>query len=231
MSEVASAPIGVERSGEVAVLHMRAGENRFNPENLDLLEAALDEVEGTDGGPAPLVLTGEGKFFSNGLDLEWMSSAPEGEPQRVLERVHAIYARVLAFPSFTVAAINGHAFAAGGMLALACDQRVMRADRGFFCLPEVDLGIPFSDGMSALIQAKLPVRTAQEAMLTGRRYGGPEAEAAGIVDEAAPEDEVLDRALARASALAGRSPVAMAAIKAGIYERALERLRGGGGGR
>lgn len=231
MSEVATTPIGVERSGEVAVLHMRAGENRFNPENLDLLEAALDEVEGAEGGPAPLVLTGEAKFFSNGLDLEWMSSAPEGEPQRVLERVHALYARLLAFPSFTVAAINGHAFAAGGMLALACDQRVMRADRGFFCLPEVDLGIPFSEGMSALIQAKLPVRTAQEAMLTGRRYGGPEAEAAGIVDEAAPEDQVLGRAVARASALAGRSPMAVAGIKAGIYERALDRLRGGGGGR
>jgi enoyl-CoA hydratase/carnithine racemase len=138
---------------------------------------------------------------------------------------------VLAFPSFTVAAVNGHAFAAGGMLALACDQRVMRADRGFFCLPEVDLGIPFSEGMSALIQAKLPVRTAQEAMLTGRRYGGGEAERAEIVDEAAPEEQVLDRAVARASALAGRSPTAVAGIKSGLYERTLSRLRGEGGDR
>jgi Delta3-Delta2-enoyl-CoA isomerase len=224
----ASASIGVERSGEVALLRMRAGENRFNPENLDLLEAALEEVESAEGGPVPLVLTGEGKFFCNGLDLEWMSSAPQGEPERVLDRVHGLLARLLAFPSFTVAAINGHAFAAGGMLALACDQRVMRADRGYFCLPEVDLGIPFSDGMSALIQAKLPVRTAQEAMLTGRRYGGGEAEGAGIVDEAVPEDQVLDRGVARASALAGRSPVAVAGIKSGLYQRALASLRGEG---
>jgi len=231
MSETLAAGIEVEHAGEAAVIRMRAGENRFNPGNLDQLEAALEGIESAEGGPAPLVLTGEGKFFSNGLDLEWMSHAPEGEPERVLDRVHGLLARLLAFPSFTVAAINGHAFAAGGMLALACDQRVMRADRGYFCLPEVDLGLPFSEGMSALIQAKLPVRSAHEAMLTGRRYGGGEAEGAGIVDEAAPDDQVLGRALARASALAGRSPVAIAAIKSGMYERALERLRGEGGER
>ncbi len=139
MSDAIAERVGVERSGEVAIVRLQAGENRFNPENLDALAAALDEIENAEGGPSPLVLTGEGKFFSNGLDLEWMSAAPSGEPERVLARVHALLARMLSFPSFTVAAINGHAFAAGGMLALACDQRVMRADRGFFCLPEVDL--------------------------------------------------------------------------------------------
>ena len=79
----------------------------------------------------------------------------------------------------TIAALQGHTFAAGALLALANDVRIMREDRGFFCLPEVDISIPFAPGMSALIQSKLSPDTAQEAMLTGRRYGGVDALEAG----------------------------------------------------
>jgi enoyl-CoA hydratase/carnithine racemase len=68
MTEAVADRVAVERSGEVTVIRMSAGENRFNPENLDALEAAFDEVEKSDGGRSPLVFTGEGKFFSNGLD-------------------------------------------------------------------------------------------------------------------------------------------------------------------
>jgi len=126
----------------------------------------------------------------------------------------------------TVAALQGHVFAAGAMLALAHDQRVMRAERGFFRLPEVDIGIPFTPGMSALIAARLPVRTAIESMTTGRRYGGEEAAAAGIVDEAVAEAEVLPRAMARAAALAGKDPGTLRTIKQRLHEPALSALRG-----
>ncbi len=203
---------------------MDAEENRFNPPNLDSLEAALDEVDASEG-EAAIVITGTGKFFSNGLDLEWMGGAPEGEPQRNVERVQALLARLMASPVAVIAAMNGHAFAAGAMLALACDERVMREDRGFFCLPEVDINIPFSPGMSALIRAKLPIRTAREAMLTGRRYGGGDAVAAGIADEAVAEDEVVTRAVERAAVLAGKNRMVVGAIKAEMYGPTLEALR------
>ncbi len=224
MNEAVAERIAVERSEGVAIVRMRSGENRFHPDNLDAIFAALDAIEGAENGPAPLVLIGEGKFFSNGLDLEWMAQAEDSERERSLGRVHGLLARILTFPSFTVAAINGHAFAAGAMLALACDQRVMREDRGFFCLPEVDLGIPFTGGMSALITSKLPLRSAEEAMLTGRRYGGPDAVAAEIVDEAVAEDQVVNRAIERAGAVAGKPAHAVTAIKKRLYERAVEQL-------
>lgn len=216
--------IETSREGAVTILRMNAEENRFNPPHLDSLEAALDEVDASEG-EAAIVITGTGKFFSNGLDLEWMGRAGEGEPQRNVERVQSMLARLLSSPVAVVAAMNGHAFAAGAMLALACDERVVRTDRGFFCLPEVDINIPFTPGMSALIRAKLPIRTAREAMLTGRRYGGAEAVAAGIADEAAAEDQVVARAVERAAVLAGKNRMVVGAIKTEMYASALEALR------
>jgi enoyl-CoA hydratase/carnithine racemase len=204
------------REGDVTVLRLTAGENRLNPASLDAIEAALDELE-LGEGPGALVLTGEGKFFSNGLDLDWMATAPPGGAEDVLRRVHALIARLLGFPTATIAAINGHAFAAGAMVALACDARVMRADRGFVCLPEVDLGLPFTPGMTALLSARLPAATAHEALTTGRRYPAEDALPAGLVDEVVPDDRVVPAAVERATALATKPRATVAAIKRGLY--------------
>jgi len=114
------------------------------------------------------------------------------------------------------------------MIALAHDFRVMRADRGFFCLPEVDLGLPFTPGMNALIMARLPQPTAHAAMTTGRRYGGTDALAARIVDAVASENDVLKVALEMAAPLAGKSGAALGAIKERMYEDALRALRDAG---
>jgi len=216
--------IETERVGDVTVLRMTAGENRFNPTNLDALEVAFDEVASSEGDSA-VVLTGEGKFFSNGLDLEWMGGAEAGEPQKVVERVQALLARTLVSPVAVVGALNGHAFAAGAMLALACDERVMREDRGYFCLPEVDINIPFTPGMSGLIRCKLSTAAAREAMLTGRRYGGADALAAGIVDAVAGEDDVVSTAVERAQRLAGKNRDVVSAIKTEMYAGVVEKLR------
>jgi enoyl-CoA hydratase/carnithine racemase len=213
--------IEMTREVDVFVLKMTAEENRFNPEMLSAFDSALSEVEAADGTAA--VITGEGKFFSNGLDLEWMGANPEriGE---VVNGLQSLYGRLLAFPATLVAAINGHAFAGGGMLALACDQRVMREDRGFFCLPEVDINIPFSAGMSALVQSKLTPQIAHEVMLTGRRYGGADAVRVGIVDLCVAEDSVLPEAVGAAEALSKKSRDTVATIKRTMYSDALELL-------
>jgi enoyl-CoA hydratase/carnithine racemase len=214
--------IDLRREGDVHVLRFDDGENRFSPGLLEELEKALDVL--TDA-PAPkaLVTTGTGKFYSNGLDLDWLGrNADQWGPY--VARVHALLSRLLTLPMPTVAAVNGHAFAAGGMLALAHDHRVMRADRGYFCLPEVDLGLPFSPGMSALIQARLPQPTAHEAMVTGRRYGGEDAVAAGIVHQAVPETEVVSAAVALAAPLAAKDGGTIAKIRAQMYGPVLEAL-------
>ncbi|MEE1930317.1 enoyl-CoA hydratase-related protein [Streptomyces sp. TRM 70351] len=214
----------LERDGDVFVLHLDAdNENRFHPDWLAAVEAALDEVEGTEG-PRALVTAGSGKFWSNGLDLDWMG-ANSDQAVAYLDRVHALLARTLASPVATVAALNGHTFAAGAMWALAHDLRVMRADRGYFCLPEVDLGLPFQRGMSDLIRARLSPATAHEAMTTGRRYGGEQALAAGIVAGTAGADEVLAAAVELAGPLAGKGNPARGQIKEMLYSEVLASLR------
>jgi Delta3-Delta2-enoyl-CoA isomerase len=218
-----SAVPDLRRDGEVFVLDLGDDENRFNPAWLADVDAALDEVENADG-PRALVTTATGKFWSNGLDLAWMSEHGEQVADFVHD-VHRLFARVLTSPVPSVAAIQGHCFAAAAMLSLAHDQRVFRADRGFWCLPEVDIHIPFTPGMSALIQARLTPQVAHEAMTTARRYGGLDALAAGIADAAVEEDEVVALALERARALAPKAGHTAATIKARMYGRVVGTLR------
>jgi len=177
-------------------------------------------------GPSTMSLltAATGKVWSNGLDLEWMGANVE-QIQPFLTTVYELFARFLGSNVPAVAALQGHTFAAGAMLALAHDQRVMRADRGFFCLPEIDIRIPFTPGMTALVMCRIPKLTAHEAMTTGRRYGGTDAAACGLVDEAVDEEHVLHAALERARPLTTKDPATLGAIKAGMYAATLAALR------
>jgi enoyl-CoA hydratase/carnithine racemase len=214
----------LQRDGDVHVLRFDDGENRFTPAFLDRFHEALDEVERAEGAKA-LVTVGTGKFYSNGLDLGRLGGRGD-EIEAYLKEVHGLYARLLAFPAPTVAALNGHAFAGGAMLALAHDFAVMRSDRGYFCLPEVDLGMSFTPGMSALIQARLSPAVAHQAMITGRRFTAAEALTAGIAGEAGVEAEVLPKATALAASLAGKDGAVVARIRKGLYGPAIEALNG-----
>jgi len=127
-------------------------------------------------------------------------------------------------PMVTVAALQGHTFAAGAMLSLCHDLRIMRADRGYWCLPEADINIPFSVGMSALIQSRLTPPVAHEAMVTARRFGGEEAYTKQIVDEAVAEPEVRQRAIALAQQHAPKAGPALQTIKQRMYAPVLAAL-------
>jgi enoyl-CoA hydratase/carnithine racemase len=220
--------VDLGREGNVFVLTMRSGENRFNRPFLDALNQAFDTVE-RSSGPAALVTTGEEKFFSNGLDLTWLSGDGRGESGAFINALLQLFGRVMALPIPTIAAINGHAFAAGAMFALAHDFRVMRADRGFFCLPEVDINIPLAPGMTALIKSRLTPNTFRDTVLTGARIGGTDARDRGIVDDAVPATEVLPRAIARAAALAEKDRGIYGALKRGMYADTLSILAAGRG--
>jgi enoyl-CoA hydratase/carnithine racemase len=216
--------IELDQDGSVWVLRMCNGENRFSLEWLDSINAALDRVAACEE-PRALVTTGEGKFYSNGMDLDWLSAAPERAGE-YLRAIYAVLGRMLSFPAITVAAVNGHAFGGGALLATAHDFTVMRADRGFWCMPEADLGLPLTSEYLSVLTARLPARTVHEAVMTGRRYGGPDARAAGIVDRVAGEDEVLAEAVEIAGGMASKSSAVIAEHKRLLYGTAISALRG-----
>ena len=167
----------VQRDGDVMVATWRDGENRLNLDSIGALESLASEVESFEG-PCALVLAGEGKFFSNGLDLERFAGDAE-QFAATVGRFHQLLGRLFVLPAYTVAAVNGHAFAGGAMLTCAFDHRVMREDRGYWCLNEAELGLPLTEQMAAAVLGRLPRAAAMEAMLTARRYAGPEARRRG----------------------------------------------------
>ena len=219
----------LERHGDVHVLTLCDGENRFDPDTVAAIDAALDEVE-AHGGPAALVTTGEGKFFSNGLALEWMlRGEAEGDPgrsDRNLEAVYAMLARLLTFPVPTVAAVNGHWFGAGALLALCHDRRVVRADRGWFCMPEATMGVGIALPLLEVLRASLPLRAFREILVTAKRVTGEEARVLGFADEVVDDALVLERAVIWAAAHATRERAAVSDIKALMYTDTVAVLRG-----
>jgi enoyl-CoA hydratase/carnithine racemase len=213
----------LDRHEDVFVLDLGDTENRLHPDTITAVNGLLDEVEKATT-PAALVTTATGKHYSLGLDLDWLLANPDQQVAYGMS-IHELFARLLTLPMVTVAAMPGHVFAGGAMLSLAHDLRIMRADRGFWCLPEADINLPFTPGMSALIQARLTPQTAHEAMVTARRYGGTEAAERHIVDKAVPADEVLPSAIALAQSLASKAGPTLGTIKTRLYPGVLQSLR------
>ena len=165
---------------------------------------------------------GSGKFYSNGLDLEY--GLKSGDMNAYVSSVLAIMKRVFTFPAYTVAAVNGHAFGAGAQIALAHDARVMRTERGYFGMPEIDMKAYLHPGMTAIIQARLPHQSAHELIVTGMRYPAERALERKIVDRIVAEQELLPTAIAMAGEWAAKADPVMHVLKRDMYPRVLAAL-------
>jgi enoyl-CoA hydratase/carnithine racemase len=189
----------------IAVLAMNNGENRLNLNFLKAMLKALDDIENKSRANALVVKATDEKIWCNGLDLDWLARGiPKRDPsiEEFFDMQDRFFRRVTLYPMLTVAALTGHAFAGGAVLACCFDFIFMRSDRGFFCLPEVDLRIPFMPYMDALIKRALPMQTVIEGQLTGKRFTATELENLQIIRKAClSTDETVKEAIAYAKTL------------------------------
>jgi len=206
----------------IAVLDLGDGENRLNNESMAEVGLLLDSVEAAAGDTCDgLVYGGTGKAFSLGFDLD----AVGGDVARISEfgaAFQGLCERLLLFPLPTIAMVNGHAIAAGAVLGIVADQRVMRSDRGWFSLPEVDLGAGFTPFLVELFRTKFSPEALSEATLTGRRYGGVAAVAAGFAASAHPEPELLAAAVDLCRSRGPKRPANMSLIKRSLFGSVLQ---------
>lgn len=217
--------VTLTKEDEIYILDLGASDNVFNLHSMGQIEDALETVAASRG-PAALLTTARGKIWTVGFDVDWMTSRPSDDKdvEEIIKALERIISQLLQLPVMTIAVIQGHCFAAGALFAMAHDVRMMRTEKGYFCLPEVELDVPFSTGLSTLLQRKLPSATAFEAMLTGRRYGAAEALRAGIVDDAFPLNQLRESALERAKTLAVLAGGSMQGIRVQLCQEILEAL-------
>ena len=181
--------------GHVAVLTMNSGENRLNMTFIGEFQKVLDSIEHETDANVLVVRSAHEKIFCNGIDLDWlMPMAQAGDTRGMREFNYGLsdlLRRILLYPMPTVAAINGHAFAGGAIMCCCFDFRFMRSDRGFFCFPEVDLGIPFWPGMVAMVKKAIPAYKLDEMYYLGTRLTGSQCEEHHIVVKACPDEELM----------------------------------------
>ena len=184
----------------VAIITMTNGENRQNLVFAKALNAMLDEIIADKSITALIITSNDEKNFSQGIDVEWiMGQMQKNEHQPVVDFINEmdiVFKKLLFYPVPVIAAINGHAFGNGSILSCACDFRFMRSDRGFFCFPEVNIGIPFRWGMNAFVKKAIPLHIFSQMQFTGNRYTAPELEHHHIIVKAcANKEELMSTAL------------------------------------
>ena len=196
-------------------------EHRFNPEFLDEFTMVLDEI-GEDPSIVGLVVTAEGKYFSNGVDINYIKSRPE-TAFYLQKQVELLMARILTLNMLTICVLNGHTTAAGALLSLAFDFRYM-GKRGFFFLPAVDLGIVYSHGMIELVKAKVTdPRIHRDLMILSKRYTSEDLVGSGVVDKIT--DSGVSGAVEFLTANAKQNKKSLHEIKRRMYHLVAEELR------
>lgn len=177
-----------EKDESVAVVTMSNGENRHNPDFAKAFNDVLDEIRSDSTITAVVITSDSEKFWSLGIDVDWignrMNENATEDIKAFMYSMNKVFRNILLFPVPVIAALGGHAFGNGAILACACDFRFMKSDRGYFCLPEVDLGIPFLPSMIPILQKAILQYKLNELMLTGKRAGAAELEAHHVLVKA-----------------------------------------------
>jgi len=217
-----------KKDGTVAIMTMNNGENRHNPDFAAAFLSTYAEILADAEIKAIVLTSSDPKNFCLGVDIGWMMKA-QGEKDfpgitKWLYQMGDVFTAMLMSPVPTIAAITGHAFGNGAMLAGACDFRFMRADRGFFCFPEIDLGIQFAPSMIEWMKRIMPYHLFIRMKWSGEKVGAAELEKHNVIIKACENAEkTLEEAVAFARTF-NKSRTTLAEMKRRTYKHVMDKM-------
>ena len=215
--------IDIKSQAGIAVLTLMHGKaNALDIELCEALAARFMELRGSDA--KAVVVTGQGKIFSAGVDLKRLSEGGADYIRKFLPVLHKLYDTVFYHPKPVVAAINGHAIAGGCVLACCADRRIMAREGGRIGVTESLVGVPFPALAFEILRFAVPPRHLPEFTLSGATYATDVALQRGWIDEIAEPGELIEDAIAVAQELALLSPAAFAQTKMQIRQAVAERM-------
>ncbi|HSP48989.1 MAG TPA: enoyl-CoA hydratase/isomerase family protein [Pseudolabrys sp.] len=215
--------IDIKTQAGIAVLTLTHGKaNALDTELCEALAARFMELRGSDA--KAVVMTGQGKIFSAGVDLKRLSEDGAAYVRKFLPALHKLYDTVFYHPKPVVAAINGHAIAGGCVLACCADRRIMTREGGRIGVTEILVGVPFPALAFEIVRFAVPPRYLPEFTLSGATYETDTALQRGWIDEVAEPGELIEDAIAVAQELALLSPAAFAQTKMQIHQAVTERI-------
>ncbi|KAF9621855.1 hypothetical protein IFM89_028443 [Coptis chinensis] len=180
--------ITLETRGNIFLLTLTGEtEHRLSPSVISHLRSLLSQIRSEAKPGSVLITTAQGKFFSNGFDLTWAQS---NGPSFFRDRLHQmvidfkpVISDLISLPLPTIAAVTGHAAAAGFLLAIGHDYVYMRKDRGVLYMSELDIGMTLPDYFMAFMREKIWVKSLRDVVLQGKRIKGEDGVKMGIIDE------------------------------------------------
>ena len=215
------------RRGRVAVLRMTHGKaNAFDLDFCRGLAAQVHACEQSDAGA--LVITGQGRIFSAGVDLPRLVDGGAAYVHEFLSAMNHAFEALFAWPKPLVAAVNGHAIAGGCVITCCADYRIMARDGGRIGIPELLVGVPFPAVPLEIVRFAVPPQHVQTLIYRGLTLAADEALRYGLIDAVADPDRALDEAVAVAESLAAVPFEAFHLTKRLLREPALRHMRDGG---
>jgi enoyl-CoA hydratase len=195
-----------EQSGAILTLTLNRPDkaNAFHPDLVDQLSALVTEAR-EDERIAVIVITGAGRSFCAGLDLDLLATWGACEKLEYLASAMALFRNIWEAPQPVIAAVNGPAIAGGFDLAAFCDIR-LASDDAVFGQAEINLGLV---QIVHPLYKTIGLARAKELALTGRNISAEEAHQIGLVNHVYPHEELMARAMELARVLAAKPRYAL----------------------
>lgn len=210
---MATMQLNVKEGVQILTLLDGDTENRLNQDVVEEYLANLDKAESYEGNTALIINCEHEKTMSTGIDLEWLGQQNEEGVLKFVKTLEQVMVRLALLNMPTIAAINGNCYAGGAIILSATDFRFMRSDRGRFCYPEVNIGIPFTLVMQDIVGLMPNKKTLKEMCLLGKPLTGEECLQGDVVDSIFPMAELQEKTFEFAQMLSQKDRATYTQIK------------------